>query len=586
MLQELNIQNFRCFENHTLPLSDLTVIVGVNNAGKSTIIEALRLVSVFANRAATLTYTSAPLWAGIRKYQSVGATVRLTYLEFNLTTLFHRYGPELAKITATFSEGHKIVVYLGPDGNNHALLFDRQGQHISSRQEARLAGFPSVRVLPQIGPLLRQETLLTSEYVERSMDSRLASLHFRNQLQLFDDSFDAFKQLAESTWKGLQIREHGLGTAAQADELYLNVRDSDFVAEVGTMGHGLQMWLQTMWFLARVDRNATVILDEPDVYMHAQLQRQLIRLLRGRYKQVIVATHSAEIMAEVTASQILVVNRAQPQSYFVSSIPALQEVLADIGSIDNIQLARLWQSQVFLLVEGDDVSILKRWQNTLFPDSSSPIDTIPSKDIGGLGAWDYEVRLYPRTMKNALGQPITKYCILDADYYTEAVKSARRDDATAHGFELHIWERKEIENYLIAPDALQRLIAGRLTWNVSPPDVQQILTELDVIAESLKDETTVQFANSIFIGQRSLGLPGAMAKAKEFVESRWLDTQGKLAIVSGKSVLSKLSEWSASQYGVTFGPGAIAAEMRPTEIPDEVARVISAIETCKPFPPR
>lgn len=68
------------------------------------------------------------------------------------------------------------------------------------------------------------------------------------------------------------------------------------MAEVALMGHGLQMWLQTMWFLCRSSPTATVVLDEPDVYMHPDLQRRLVRLVRGRYPQIIIATHSVEIV--------------------------------------------------------------------------------------------------------------------------------------------------------------------------------------------------------------------------------------------------------------------------------------------------
>ncbi len=46
MLSELRLENFRCFEDHTIPLRPLTIIVGRNNAGKSTIVEALRIVSI------------------------------------------------------------------------------------------------------------------------------------------------------------------------------------------------------------------------------------------------------------------------------------------------------------------------------------------------------------------------------------------------------------------------------------------------------------------------------------------------------------------------------------------------------------
>lgn len=70
------------------------------------------------------------------------------------------------------------------------------------------------------------------------------------------------------------------------------------------MGHGLQMWLQIVWFLARAARNATVVLDEPDVYMHPDLQRRLLTLVRNRFAQLLIATHSIEIVSDVDSRSI------------------------------------------------------------------------------------------------------------------------------------------------------------------------------------------------------------------------------------------------------------------------------------------
>jgi len=43
MLTRLEIENFRGFKKHEMPLNAVTLIVGRNNAGKSTVVEALRL---------------------------------------------------------------------------------------------------------------------------------------------------------------------------------------------------------------------------------------------------------------------------------------------------------------------------------------------------------------------------------------------------------------------------------------------------------------------------------------------------------------------------------------------------------------
>lgn len=175
---------------------------------------------------------------------------------------------------------------------------------------ARKLGVSSVGILPQIGPIAAEETILAPNYVRRAMSSTLASLHFRNQLNLlYHEAFGEFRRIAESTWPGLAIQNlYGQGRK-QGNSLELMVRNEDFVGEAGWMGHGLQMWLQTMWFLARCRHFETIILDEPDVYMHADLQRRLIRFLKGRYRQVIVATQSIEIMSEVEPENILVVDR-------------------------------------------------------------------------------------------------------------------------------------------------------------------------------------------------------------------------------------------------------------------------------------
>jgi AAA15 family ATPase/GTPase len=62
MLTKLRLQNFRCFKDHVVPLHPTTIIVGRNNAGKSTIVEALRLVSIIVNRYQFLNFSDVPDW--------------------------------------------------------------------------------------------------------------------------------------------------------------------------------------------------------------------------------------------------------------------------------------------------------------------------------------------------------------------------------------------------------------------------------------------------------------------------------------------------------------------------------------------
>lgn len=583
MLKELQLENFRCFDNHIIPLRPTTIVVGRNNAGKSTIVEALRLISIVVNRYKHLNFSNVPDWLDIpRSFR--GVVPSLKGMEFNFASIFYRYGDPPAIITATFDTKHTITVYIGPEGKIHSVIKNPDGTTITTKGQAKNTHFPSVKILPQIGPLARNERVLTYDYVRSAMSSYLAPLHFRNHLNLFyNESFEDFKQLSESTWPHLRILELGGGGLMPEDDyLSLLVQDGDFVAEISWMGHGLQMWLQTMWFLARTKDDNTIILDEPDVYMHADLQRKLIRHLKGRNQQIIIATHSVEIMAEVEADQVLVVDRMKKHSKFTTSLPAVQQVIDHIGGVHNLQLARLWTSRRCLLVEGKDIKYLKEFQNILFPDSQEPIDTIPNMSIGGWGGWNYAIGS-SIFLKNAGGEDIIPYCILDSDYHTPSKIEGRLEEAKRRGVQLHIWSHKEIENYVIVPSAIHRVILSKISKRTTPPKIDEINAQIDQIVESFKDNVFDALASEYYAENKSGGPSTANRMAREQIDSKWNTLEGRLSIVSGKDVLSKLSKWSQEEFGVSFSHISITKELRPEEVADEMRLVVEDIENSQMF---
>lgn len=324
-----------------------------------------------------------------------------------------------------------------------------------------------VEIMPQVAPVERDESLLSADHVRRNLSSALAPRHFRNQIHLLCDQLPRFKALAEQTWRGLQVQDLSVSGSSGSKTLSLLVRNDDYVAEIATMGHGLQMWLQTMWFLARVDEAATVILDEPDVYMHPDLQRRLIRHLRQTRRQIVVTSHSVEIMSEVNPEEILVLDRQNPRSSFASTFPAAQKLLDHVGSAHNLQLARLWHAKRSLLVEGDDFRLLSDLFDVLHPEDRDGLAAIPHMSIGGWNGFPYAVGS-SMFLRNAGGDQISVYCLLDADYHTPTQKAARKDQAVRSDVRLHIWSRKEIENYLLNAHAIQRAIENRAAKRTKP----------------------------------------------------------------------------------------------------------------------
>jgi energy-coupling factor transporter ATP-binding protein EcfA2 len=242
-----------------------------------------------------------------------------------------------------------------------------------------------------------------------------------------------------------------------------------------------------MWFLARINKTDIIVLDEPDVFLHADLQRKLIRILKEQEQQSIIATHSIEMMAEVEPSSILVADRRRPRSQFTTSLPAVQEIIDHIGGVHNIHLARLWSYRKIIYVEGDDIGLLKIFQDKLYPLSSEPLDVLPNMQIGGWGGWR-QVIGSSETFKTGGGEDIIKYCILDSDYHTSDEIDKRQKSAEANNIRLHIWKRKEIENYVIVPAAIERFINTRKQKGKNLY-MDDLIKKLDEICDSLKDET-------------------------------------------------------------------------------------------------
>jgi hypothetical protein len=321
------------------------------------------------------------------------------------------------------------------------------------------------------------------------------------------------------------------------------------------------------------------MLDEPDVYMHPDLQRRLIRFLKEKFPQTILTTHSVEMLAEVDPRQILIIDRKQQYSAFADTMPAMQRAIDGLGAIHNIQLSRLWGARKVLLVEGDDMQILRRFHDLISPDSLDSLATIPSFPIGGWGGWNYAVGS-SMLLQNAGGDEISAYCILDSDYHTPKEVETRQKDAEAKNVRLHIWLRKEIENYLVIPGAIQRVIAQGCA---EPPSAEEIATKLLEIAESHKNEVYDNFAESFYLEDKGKGQKTANEKARAYLDPRWPEGSESLHRVSGKSLLSSLSDWSKGQYGVSFGIATILRALRREDLPAEVVAVISSIEENEHF---
>lgn len=577
MLAELELSNFRGFASHAVCLSGCTLLVGANNAGKSTIVEALRLLSLVANRPG-LGAQDVPSWVEDQAGAPFGFSPSLTGMDFELgPDTFYGLGDPPARIRGKFASGGSIDVFIGPQSAIFSVVRTKGGAPVRTASQRARAGITRIGVQPQVAPVLRREELRDEAYVRKALDSSLAPLHFQNQVLVLSQYWDQFKSGAEATWPGLQLNRPEIITdfdpvrRRDVTRVRMLVRDGPFTGELSSMGHGLQMWLQMMWFLARSRNASTLVLDEPDVYMHADLQRKLIRFVGTprEARQLIVATHSVEMMAEVDPSDIVVVNSAQERSHGAAELSDIQGVINDLGGVHSLQYARLWNSKRCLVLEGKELTLLKRIHDLLFPEAEA-LDVSPSINVGGWGGWSY-ARGISRFVK-AADRSVVVYCLFDSDYHWPAEIESRLSEAKRDQMDVWVWGRKEIESYLLDPVLIHRVIQDRTS---DPPSVDQLRDVMNEKADALRSKVVGGFMDSF--PDKSKARSTILSQTEEYLAPYWESLDGKLTRVPAKQYLSHLSAWSKVEFDASFGVGTLTKAMRVSDIPKELGGLLHAV---------
>lgn len=110
MIRKLSIKNFRCYEESTITFNGTSILIGKNNAGKSTMIEALKIISTVTRKYRTSRFVAPPDW--LRNVNNFGIAPNVENMNISDRGIFHLYGNPPALIEAGFSEGKVALVQL------------------------------------------------------------------------------------------------------------------------------------------------------------------------------------------------------------------------------------------------------------------------------------------------------------------------------------------------------------------------------------------------------------------------------------------------------------------------------------------
>lgn len=569
MIKKIKLENYKCYENSQIQIKDLAVIVGRNNVGKSTLIEALRIIAMATKMCVHTTYKEAPRILRLPK-STRGFRVPVEKLKIDLRGCIYYYRGEIAKLTAFFENKIKMIVYINSE-MAFATIINEENQVIKSSKKAKDLNISSIGILPQISVIKENEKMLSNETVNKDIDTYLSSRHFRNEVYLYQDEyFEEFRMLAEETWPGLKIKNLDYNVL-ESDNINLFIEDSRFLAEIGLMGSGLQMWLQIIWFICRSRGCETVILDEPDVYMHPDMQLKILKIAKKKFKQVIIATHSIEIISSVSPRNIITIDKESRKMRYAGDLEVVQDIVDDIGGNYNLSLINLNNSNKCLFVEGKDIKILQKFYDVCYPLSTKSIESIPYLPLGGFKKLNEAFGTAKLFYEQTKGK-YNCFAILDSDYYTENQLEEQERKAKENNLNLHIWKKKEIENYLINPKVLFRLI------NNKQLKYTDFLQEYEQYVDTYKQDIIDAYTTMIQNESNNRIAAGTAAKmARDYVDDKWSNIEEKLSIVPGKSLLRGTNKWIYDNYKVHCSMQSIFNEMKMEDIDREIINVINQL---------
>lgn len=212
-------------------------------------------------------------------------------------------------------------------------------------------------------------------------------------------------------------------------------------------GSGFHQTLTLLAFLYGY-QPTSILLDEPDAHLHVNLQRVVLEYFKffhaksqQKNVQFLIATHAEEFIKGVEVSQITSLLSFTPQK--VQTTPAILTAMADVS---NLEVSQLLDSPMMLYVEGeDDERLLRCWAKILNTEES--IHKVCFHIMGGgpkKQMKDNADRHF-KGVKQIIPQ-VKRLVLFDYDY-DEAFHPPPNNPVLSE------WQRKNIDNYLLVPDA-------------------------------------------------------------------------------------------------------------------------------------
>ena len=586
MIRRFTIRGFKRFERETvIDLDPVTVLVGVNNSGKSTVLDALTLFQYCvettrraANGNGNGRGTGPGNGNGARRAnggridlaQRMVGTDEFGDLPVAKPTDLWPGGraaidkkQQTIELRAEYDNGAEIAFALNLYFNSFNITPSFGGDVTGAVRDRE------IRLIPIFSAFLPREEHLTFPARRERMRMQRHGEIVRNllwDLQERDEPrWNTLVEMLRDLFPESVLRvafDAGIDrfiTAAYTDRAL--TRELDVVVSGSGFHQALQILVSVLTPGARV-----LLLDEPDTHLHARLQEQLmaimVRLARDEQHQFILATHSPQLLSAAPDGSIRVCKEGTVVPLDLGS--GQLRLLEDLGAMDRMEIVPLLTNRALVFVENrSDRALLeafarRHWGERKQRDVWRALTFLYTYQ----GPAEARVLDLARQVNDLLassgiaGQPVRMVAIGDRDYRTDAARRrelrslAIRAQSEAYRLDItvRLWEANEIENYLLDGDALagaldrQAALKGReREWRGRR---EAFLDELRSLVAGQWERVRQAVASRILNEDRRLALSTVLDRADALLGNPW---EEPMRWCDAKEVLRKLRTWLQEQ---------------------------------------
>lgn len=356
LLRSLRLETFKGIERLTCEFEDLTVLAGLNNSGKTSVLQAIYL----------LVSTLPPLGEHPHLV-STNEKQRTVDLTSPLATLglpsfdWLLQGPETPfLIVGTFWNGCTVQIRMVGHGR---FCFSVTGENDSLEQDAaqrmlRELNELSAELFRPPGVLSSRERMFaTGDQYRQQVASGQGNQYWRNSIwwgtqAAGQESFRPVQEMVERHFLQVAVQLPVLATKGDPYILIKYKEGKRSPLDIAQAGAGLHTFIALAQLIEQSKANF-LLLDEPDVHLHASQQALVLDLLTevalGEERQVFIATHSSELLARVTRDSI---RWLDPGSERAEGGVDIADLLDRLGVAPNIYISKSDFPDIIVYVEG------------------------------------------------------------------------------------------------------------------------------------------------------------------------------------------------------------------------------------------